>query len=63
MFPQTSFSGGLCLSENGFDLLSRLLRADPAQVQEDKIYCCQYSRNITYICILIIVRMYSESVR
>jgi cell division cycle 2-like len=31
MFPSTSFSGGVTLSESGFDLLSRLLIFNPMQ--------------------------------
>lgn len=32
LFPLASFSGGMSLSESGFDLLSRLLCMDPARV-------------------------------
>jgi cell division cycle 2-like len=31
-FPAVSFTGGLILSEAGFDLLSRLLTYDPEKV-------------------------------
>lgn len=31
LFPGSSFSGGICLSELGFDLLSKLLILDPKQ--------------------------------
>ena len=32
LFPLASFSGGMSLSDQGFDLLSRLLHWDPKQV-------------------------------
>lgn len=31
LFPIASFAGGICLSDTGFDLISRLLCADPRQ--------------------------------
>ncbi len=39
LFPVASFSGGISLSDQGLDLLNKLLNIDPKQVRRNRLLC------------------------
>ena len=50
LFPLASFSGGMSLSDSGFDLLSRLLCMDPSRVSII-VFCCLLSIIVCVVCV------------